>query len=242
MKLSVIIPVWNEASTIRQVVEAVRAVPLDTEIIVVDGQSTDGTLEILTQFEAEGGLRVIRQKVRNGRGGALRDGIREATGEVIVFQDGDLELDPACFPDLLEPITSNQADIVFGSRFLGGRPQMTFLQYWGNKAVNYVLNLLWGTHLTDVETCYQMFRREAVEGLTFDRTDMSFTVELTLRLIRTGRRIAEVPVGYTPRTAAEGKKLYWGDGFISLYVLFYYRLIWWWEDLMGQSQKVASRS
>jgi glycosyltransferase involved in cell wall biosynthesis len=241
MKLSVIIPVWNEATTIRQVVEAVRAVPLDTEIIVVDGQSTDGTLEILAQCAAEGGVRVLSQQVRNGRGGALRDGILEATGDVIVFQDGDLELDPACFPELLEPIASDRADIVFGSRFLGGRPQMTFLQFWGNKAVNFSLNLLWGTRLTDVETCYQMFRREAVEGLTFDRTDMSFTVELTLRLVRTRRRIAEVPVEYIPRTAAEGKKLYWADGFISLYVLLYYRVIWWWEDMTGRSPKVASR-
>jgi glycosyltransferase involved in cell wall biosynthesis len=236
MILSVIIPVWNEAGTIRTVIDAVRAVPLTTEIIVVDGQSTDGTLQILQECALQGDLRILTQKFRNGRGGALRDGMACATGEVLVFQDGDLELDPGCFPDLLKPIAEGWVDIVFGSRFLAGRPQMTFLQYWGNKVVNFSLNLLWGTRLTDVETCYQMFRREAVDGLQFDRTDMSFTVELTLRLIRTGRRIAEVPVEYIPRSTAEGKKLYWADGFISLWVLVQYRLLWWWDTITGRGK------
>jgi glycosyltransferase involved in cell wall biosynthesis len=232
-------PVWNEVHTIRAVVEAVKAVPLDKEVIIVDGQSTDGTREILDEYANDPSIRVLTQTLRNGRGGALRQGMAEATGDVVVFQDGDLELDPACFPELLMPITEGRADIVFGSRFLRGRPQMTFLQYWGNKTVNFFLNLLWRTRLTDVETCYQMFRREAVRGLTFDRNDMSFTVELTLRLIRTGLRLAEVPVEYIPRTAAEGKKLYWADGFVSLYVLVHYRVLWWWESVRGST--AASR-
>lgn len=227
MKLSVIIPCYNEAATLATVLAAVRRVPVDKEIIVVDGNSTDGTREILERESHAGDLRPIYQQQKNGRGGALREGMAAATGDVLIFQDADLELDPACFPDLLAPIMDNRADIVFGSRFLTGRPNMTFLQYWGNKAVNILLNILWGTRLTDVETCYQMFRRTAIEGMHFDRNDMSFTVELTLRLVRGGMRIVEVPIEYTPRTKAEGKKLYWADGFISLWVLLYYRIQWW---------------
>lgn len=227
LKLSVIIPCYNEARTLATVLEAVRRVPVEKEIIVVDGNSTDGTREILERESGAGDLRPIYQREKNGRGGALREGMAAAMGDVIVFQDADLELDPACFPDLLAPIADGSADIVFGSRFLRGRPNMTFLQYWGNKVVNWSLNLLWGTRLTDVETCYQMFRRSAIEGMQFDRNDMSFTVELTLRLVRSGQRIAEVPIDYTPRTHEEGKKLYWSDGFISLWVLVRYRVLWW---------------
>ncbi|MCX7718319.1 MAG: glycosyltransferase family 2 protein [Candidatus Sumerlaeaceae bacterium] len=224
MKLSVIIPVYNEVATLATVIAAVRAVPVDKEIIVVDGNSDDGTREVLAQEEQRGDVRAIYQPGRNGRGGALREGLAVATGDVVVFQDADLELDPACFPVLLAPIERGETDVVFGSRFLRGRPPMTFLQYWGNRAVNAALNLLWGTQLTDVETCYQMFRREAVAGMPFDRTDMSFTVELAVRLIRAGHRIVEVPIAYTPRSRAEGKKLYWADGFVSLWVVLKYRL------------------
>ncbi|MCX7625195.1 MAG: glycosyltransferase family 2 protein [Candidatus Sumerlaeaceae bacterium] len=221
--LSVIIPVYNEAGTLATVLEAVRRVPLDKEIIVVDGNSTDGTREILEQESARGDLFPIYQSQRNGRGGALQEGLLVARGRVIVFQDADLELDPSCFPQLLAPIEANECDVVFGSRFLAGRPKMTFLQYWGNRLVNAVLNLLYGTRITDVETCYQMFRRDAVRDLRFDRKDMSFTVELAVKMIRKGLRIKEVPVAYHPRTKAEGKKLYWADGIISLWVLFRYR-------------------
>ena len=223
LKLSVIIPVYNEVGTLATVLEAVRRVPVEKEIIVVDGNSTDGTRDVLQREAARGDIRTILQQGRNGRGGALREGLDAATGDVIVFQDADLELDPACFPELLAPIERAETSVVFGSRFLTGRPEMTFLQYWGNRAVNIVLNLFWRTKLTDVETCYQMFRREALDGITFDRADMSFTIELTLKLVQAGHRIVEVPIAYTPRTKNEGKKLYWGDGFISLWVLIKYR-------------------
>lgn len=223
MKLSIIIPVYNEVKTLGTVLEAVRKVPLPKEIIVVDGNSTDGTREIIEQEAIKGDLIPILQQKRNGRGGALQEGLAVASGDVVVFQDADLELDPACLPQLLQPIAAGECDVVFGSRFLGGRPEMTFLQYWGNRLVNFVLNLLYGTRITDVETCYQMFRREIVQGMSFDRRDMSFTVELAVRFIRKGVRIREVPVAYTPRSKAEGKKLYWGDGFISLWVLLRYR-------------------
>lgn len=225
--LSVIIPVYNEAATLATVLDAVRAVPLDIEMVVVDGDSNDGTRNILQQQEAlHGDISVIYQSDRNGRGGALREGLAAARGDIVVFQDADLELDPACFPDLIRPILDGKTEVVFGSRFLRGRPRMTFLQYWGNRTVTGLLNLFWGTALTDAETCYQMFRREIVQEMAFDRRDMSFTIELTLRLIRAGYGILEVPVSYNPRTAREGKKLYWGDGFIALWVLINYRLQW----------------
>ncbi len=224
--LSVIIPVYNEAPTLARVLQAVRAVPLDLEIVVVDGASTDGTREILQREEQRGDLLVIYQADRNGRGGALREGMDAARGEIVVFQDADLELDPTCFPDLVRPIRQGRADVVFGSRFLRGRPNMTPLQYWGNRSVTGLLNVFWNASLTDAETCYQVFRREITQPMRFDRRDMSFTVELTLRFLRAGCRIQEVPVEYTPRSHDEGKKLYWGDGFISLWVLVKYRIMW----------------
>ena len=225
MKLSVIIPCYNEAATLGTVLEAVRRVPVEKEIVVVDGNSTDGSVEVLRAEQARGDVRAIFQPEKNGRGGALREGMKVATGDIIIFQDADLELDPACYPDLLAPIERGETDVVFGSRFLRGRPNMTFLQYWGNKVVNLTLNLLWGTRLTDVETCYQMFRREAVRGMQFRRRDMSFTLELTIRLIETGARIVEVPIEYFPRSKAEGKKLYWADGFLALGLLVKYRFL-----------------
>lgn len=224
--LSVIIPVYNEAATLSTVLRAVREVPLDLEIVVVDGNSTDGTREILQREEQHGDLQVIYQPHRNGRGGALREGMAAARGQIVVFQDADLELNPICFPDLVRPIQQGAADVVFGSRFLRGRPNMTPLQYWGNRAVTGLLNFFWNASLTDAETCYQVFRREITESMVFDRNDMSFTVELTLRFLKTGCRISEVPVDYFPRTHDEGKKLYWGDGFVSLWVLIRYRLLW----------------
>jgi len=220
MRLSIIIPCYNERATIRQALERVRALPLDKEILVVDGRSTDGTAEILREEEKRGDLRLFFQEEgRRGRGDALRLGMRHATGEVIVFQDADLELNPADLPALLEPVRRGEADVVFGSRFLRGRPSMSFLQFWGNRAINLTLNLLYGTRITDVETCYQMFRRECVEGQRFQCDHFTFTVELALRLIRLGYRIHEVPVSYTPRGREEGKKLYWNEGFLSLWFI-----------------------
>lgn len=230
--LSVLIPVYNEARTIATVLAAVRAVPVRKEIIVIDGDSNDGTVEILRDElvrAAEAGdegnaLHVIFQQPRNGRGGALIEGLARATGDIVVFQDGDLELDPACLPTLMQPIRDGKTNVVFGSRFLRGKPAMTFLQYWGNRVLNIATNLLWGTRLTDVETCYQMFTRSATDGMTFRRNDMAFTMELTLKLIAAGHTIIEVPVTYVPRTDLEGKKLYWADGFITLWLIMRTRI------------------
>lgn len=225
MKLSVIVPVYNEHLTIEVLLHKVRAVPIEKEIIVVDGHSIDGTVELLRHQEAFPDTRVIYQPARNGRGSALKEGLAAARGEFVIFQDADLELDPNDYPALLAPIEHDEADVVFGSRFLQGRPRMTFLQYWGNRAVNLAVNWLYGTRLTDVETCYQVFRRERVTGMTIHNNDFAFTVELTVKLIIAKNRIVEIPITYIPRGRAEGKKIYWRDGFAALWTLVKYRFV-----------------
>lgn len=227
--LSVIVPVYNERRTIDALLAKVRAVDVDKEIIVVDGASEDGTVEILRRERRVPGTRVIFQKARRGRGNALKVGLRQAKGRVVIFQDADLELDPSDYPALIEPIVTGRADVVFGSRFLRGRPRMTFLQYWGNQVINLATNILFWpelgrTRLTDVETCYQVFRRDCLEGMNIVNNDFAFTVELTVRLVQRGFRIAEIPISYFPRGKAEGKKIYWGDGFVALWTLLKLRL------------------
>lgn len=225
MKLSVIVPVYNERRTIDLLLEKVRAVPIDKEIIVVDGNSKDGTRGLLREQEKHADTRVIYQPERNGRGKALKEGVAVAQGEYVIFQDADLELEPKDYPSLLAPLESGEADVVFGSRFLQGRPTMTFLQYWGNRIINVSVNLLYRTRLTDVETCYQVFRRDLLLGLEVQNNDFAFTVELTVKLIKAGHRIREIPIMYYPRGRAEGKKIYWGDGFVSLWTLIKYRFV-----------------
>jgi dolichol-phosphate mannosyltransferase len=229
VKISIIVPVYNEVRTIDVLLEKVRRSPVEKEIIVVDGNSQDGTRELLHEQEKVPGTRVIYQDARKGRGNALKVGLRAARGDLIIFQDADLELDPNDYPALIEPILSGEADVVFGSRFLRGRPAMTFLQYWGNKAMNLAINVLFmrelkGQRLTDVETCYQVFRRRCLRGMTIRNNEFAFTVELTARLVLAGFRIREIPISYFPRGRAEGKKVYWGDGVASLLTLLRVRL------------------
>jgi glycosyltransferase involved in cell wall biosynthesis len=225
LKLSVIVPVYNERRTIALILEKVRAVPVDKEIIVVDGASFDGTREILKQEARQPDTRVILETERAGRGHAIKEGLAAATGDLVIFQDADLELDPSDYPALLAPIEAGECDVVFGSRFLNGRPAMTFMQYWGNRVMNAAVNLLYGTRLTDVETCYQVFRREAIAGMQLHNNDFAFTVELTVKLIKRRHKIREIPIQYLPRGRLEGKKIYWEDGFISLWTLIKYRFM-----------------
>lgn len=225
IKLSVIVPVYNERRTIDVLLQKVRNVPIEKEIIVVDGNSCDGTVEILKEQERFPDTRVIYQPERNGRGQAIKEGLAIARGEYVIFQDADLELDPNDYPMLLEPLERGEADVVFGSRFLQGKPRMTFLQYWGNRVINMMVNLLYRTNLTDVETCYQVFRRDLIVGLKIVNNDFAFTVELTVKLVKAGHRILEIPISYIPRGRAEGKKIYWKDGFLSLWTLIKYRFM-----------------
>jgi len=223
-KLSVIVPVYNERRTLDILLEKVREVDIEKEIIVVDGNSMDGTKALLKMEEKKPDTLVIYQKKRNGRGSAIKEGLRVANGDIVIFQDADLELDPSDYPSLISPIVSGKALVVFGSRFKGKkRPKMGFLQYWGNKIINLLVNLVYGTDLTDVETCYQVFRREAINDITIKNNDFAFTVELTVKLIKKGYDILEIPITYYPRGRAEGKKIYWKDGFVSLWTLFKYK-------------------
>ena len=223
MKLSVIVPVYNEKRTIELLLEKVRAVPIEKEIIVVDGNSHDCTKELLRKQETRPDIRIIYQAQRMGRGNALKQGLKIATGDIVIFQDADLELDPNDYPNLIAPIEAGNATVVFGSRFLQGKPNMGFLQYWGNEVITWMVNLLYGTRLTDVETCYQVFKREAIADLDIKNNDFAFTVELTVKLIKKGLRMQEIPITYIPRGRTEGKKVYWKDGFVSLYTLIKYR-------------------
>ena len=225
MLLSVIVPVYNERRTISLILEKVRAVEVEKEIIVVDGCSIDGTREILEEEAKRSGIKVIHEERRTGRGNALKLGIAEARGDIIIFQDADLELDPADYPLLLEPLIKDSAEVVFGSRFLGQRPTMGALQYLGNRVITGMVNLLYRTKLTDVETCYQVFRRSALEGIDVKNNDFAFTVELAVKLIKRGYKIQEVPIHYYPRGRAEGKKVYWADGFASIWTLIKYRFV-----------------
>lgn len=225
MLLSVIVPVYNERRTINAILNKVRAVDIEMEIIVVDGCSEDGTRELLAEEEKRSDTRVIYETSRSGRGNALKLGIAEARGDVILFQDADLELDPSDYPMLLAPILAGECDVVFGSRFLRGRPKMGFLQYWGNRVVTASVNMLYGSRLTDVETCYQVFRRGTIDGMKLHNNDFAFTVELTAKLLKNGHAIREIPISYFPRGRAQGKKIYWGDGFASLWTLIKYRFV-----------------
>lgn len=231
MKVSVIVPVYNEVRTVELLLEKVRRSPVPKEIIVVDGNSEDGTKDVLRGQEKIPGTRVIYQKSKRGRGNALKVGLKAAKCDLIIFQDADLELDPEDYPALIRPIVDGEADVVFGSRFLRGRPRMTFLQYWGNMAVNFWVDLLFrrelgDMRLTDVETCYQVFRRRCLAGMRIKNNDFAFTVELTARLVMARFRMVEIPISYFPRGRAEGKKVHWKDGVASLWTLLLVRLGW----------------
>jgi glycosyltransferase involved in cell wall biosynthesis len=225
MKLSVIVPVYNEVSTIQPILARVRNVPIDKEIIVVDGNSTDGTRDLLALEEKQPDTRVIYKPHRCGRGLALKIGMAEAKGEIILFQDADLELDPAEYPLMLKPFENPEVKVVFGSRFIG-KPngKANAWQRIGNRFISTMVNLLFGSSLTDAETGYQIFRKEALNGITIHGNEFDFTIELTAKLLKKGYKIVEVPISFTPRTRKEGKKLHFLDGIDSLWTLLKYRI------------------
>ena len=227
MKISVIIPCFNERSTIAQVVHGVRAAPVQNiEIIVVDDGSTDGTVELLQKEVAALVDRVIYQPRRSGKGAALRAGFAQATGDVILVQDADLEYDPRDYVLLLEPILSGAADAVYGSRFMGGRPHRV-LYFWhmiGNRFLTLLSNMFTNLNLTDVETGYKAFRAEVVKNLALRENGFGFEPEITAKLARQGCRIYEVGVSYSGRTYLEGKKVNWKDGFRAIYAIVRYNL------------------
>ena len=227
MKLSVVIPCYNEVATIDRILAAVRASPHpDKEIIVVDDGSTDGTREKIS-----GPLRplidqLVMHEKNQGKGAALRSGIRAATGDVVIVQDADLEYDPNEYPRLLAPIAEDRADVVFGSRFMGAAPHRV-LYFWhrvANGVLTLVSNMLTNLNLTDMETCYKAFRREIIQSITIEEDRFGFEPEVTAKVAKLGCRIYEVGISYYGRTYAEGKKIGARDGFRAIYCIVKYNL------------------
>lgn len=218
--LSVVMPCYNERRTIREIVSRVRAVPMNTELIIVDDGSTDGTRDILAEIEKEG-VRVIYRARNEGKGAAVADGFAAASGDVIVVQDADLEYDPAEFGDLYAPIRQGVADVVYGTRF-GGKPQRVHM-FWhkaGNRLLTFLANFLFNCTLTDMETCYKMFRREVVKDVALRARGFDFEPEFTAKILKARKwRVYEVPISYYGRTYAEGKKITWRDGGVAIWTL-----------------------
>lgn len=227
MKLTVVIPCFNEIGTIQQVVDAVRNSPIkDCEIIVVDDCSTDGTRQLLENEIAAQVSQVIYHPVNKGKGAALRSGFAAATGDIVIVQDADLEYDPQEFPVVIDPIINGRADVVFGSRFQGGRPHRV-VYYWhmiGNRFLTTLSNMFTNINLTDMETCYKAFRREIIQSIRIRENRFGFEPEITAKVAKLNCRIYEVGISYYGRTYKEGKKIGWKDGFRAIYCIFKYNL------------------
>lgn len=224
--LSVVIPVYNEKNTIREIVHRVLAVGLVHEIILVDDGSQDGTRDILPELDGKDGVRVILHEHNQGKGAAVRTGFKHAKGDVILIQDADLEYDPRDYPALLKPLEEGLAEVVYGSRFLGGpRRPILFWNMVANKILTFVTNILYNNILTDMETGYKVFKKEVVEGMVIHAKRFDFEPEFTAKLLKKHVRIFEVPITFNPREYSEGKKIGIKDAFEAMWTLFKYRFV-----------------
>jgi glycosyltransferase involved in cell wall biosynthesis len=225
MKLSIVIPVYNEKSTVEEIIRRVQAVDvgLEKEIVVVDDGSTDGTRDILSRLSAEN-VRVVLHEKNTGKGGALQTGFSEAGGDIVLVQDADLEYDPREYPKLLAPILEGRADVVYGSRFLGGPHRV--LYFWhsvGNRLLTMFSNMASNLNLTDMETCYKVFRREVLQKFRLKSRRFGFEPEITLKVAKLKCRIYEVPISYAGRDYSDGKKIGWKDGLAAIFHIVRFR-------------------
>lgn len=227
MKISIVVPCYNEKDTIEEIIHAIRAAPLDDkEIIVVDDCSKDGTREVLTEKLAQAVDQVIYHPENRGKGAALRTGFAAARGEIILVQDADLEYSPSEYPLLLEPIIAGHADVVFGSRFMGGRPHRVVF-FWhmvGNRFLTLLSNIFTNLNLTDMETCYKAFRASIIQSIQIEENRFGFEPEITAKLAKKRCRIYEVGISYNGRTYDEGKKINWKDGLRAIYAILKYNI------------------
>jgi len=228
MKLSIVIPCYNERNTIETIIDAVSKSPVEEkEIIVVDDFSTDGTRDILKNKLESKIDKLVFHDINQGKGAALRTGFKEATGDLVIVQDADLEYDPMEYPILMDPILKDRADVVFGSRFMGGGPHRV-VYFWhmiGNKFLTLLSNMFTNINLTDMETCYKLFRREVIQGVTIKEDLFGFEPEITAKVARKDLRIYEVGISYYGRTYKEGKKIGWRDGFRAIYAIIKYNVL-----------------
>jgi glycosyltransferase involved in cell wall biosynthesis len=226
MKLSVVIPVYNEKNTLLEIVERVRQVALPKEIIIVDDFSTDGTRSLLQGLSRFEDLKIVLQPQNRGKGAALRRGFEEVAGDIVVIQDADLEYDPAEYPMLIQPILDKKADVVYGSRFLAGPHRV--LLFWhsvGNRFLTTLSNMLTDLNLTDMETCYKVFRADVLKKIKLRENRFGFEPEFTAKVARARCKIYEVPISYSGRDYTEGKKIGWKDGVAAIYFIIKYRLV-----------------
>ena len=223
--LSVVMPVYNERTTIDEIIARVLAVPLRIELIVVDDCSKDGTREHLQQLQREYAFTLILQERNQGKGAALRRGFEAVTGDLVVIQDADLEYSPEEFPQLVELIVDGRADVVYGSRFLGRHRVFLFTHYLGNRVLTLITNVLYNTMLTDMETCYKVMRREVLTSMQLESDGFGIEPEMTAKIFKRGYRVYEVPISYDGRGYDEGKKITWRAGFSALWALIKYRFV-----------------
>jgi glycosyltransferase involved in cell wall biosynthesis len=221
--LSVVMPVYNERTTIEEIIRRVIAVPIRTQLIIVDDGSNDGTRDILSRLAEELKFTLVFQPKNSGKGAALRRGFQEVSGDLVVIQDADLEYSPEEFPELIELICQGRADVVYGSRFLGRHRVFMFTHYAGNRFLTLVTNMLYNTMLTDMETCYKVMRSEVLRSMTLESNGFGIEPELTAKIFKRHYRVYEVPITYDGRGYEEGKKITWRDGFVALWVLLKYR-------------------
>jgi glycosyltransferase involved in cell wall biosynthesis len=228
MLISIVIPVFNEVNTISAVLEQVEAVdlPCDKEIVIVDDFSTDGTRELLQKLDDNGTTRVVCHSKNQGKGAALKTGFAQVRGDIIIIQDADLEYDPQEYPKLLQPILDGKADVVYGSRFMGSGPHRViyFWHYIGNTLLTLLSNMLTNLNLTDMETCYKVFKKEVLNRIEIEEKRFGFEPEITAKVAKLNCRIYEVGISYSGRSYQEGKKIGWRDGFRALWCILKYNL------------------